>query len=134
MLIGKEELPWEERLSLTWENILSLTRNFVHNEFNVVIDYVIETELDWFCKKNVSDLHAQIRYFVLTAAEDSLIHRLNERGSGDLIERSLFFLKNQLENCASNRRYLYDTTSKPTPEIVKEMVNRSDDYQYLFVH
>jgi cytidylate kinase len=32
------EMPWEEWLSITWKNILSLTRNFVQHDLNVVID------------------------------------------------------------------------------------------------
>ncbi|WP_374016569.1 hypothetical protein ABU162_20235 [Paenibacillus thiaminolyticus] len=32
-----------------------MTRNLIQNDFNVVIDFVVEDELDWFCK-HISDL------------------------------------------------------------------------------
>ncbi len=49
---GRKEPEWGERLAFTWENILSLTKNALANGYDVVIDYIVEEEYDWFCKKS----------------------------------------------------------------------------------
>ncbi|WP_017437823.1 AAA family ATPase [Saccharococcus caldoxylosilyticus] len=118
--------PWEEWLSITWKNILSLTRNFVQHDLNVVIDCVVESELEWFCQ-HISDLNIPIKYIVLIASEDKLIERLNKRGDDHLIDRSLFLLK-KLGSSAGNKKYIYDTTHKQSSEIVHDLMHLSDFY------
>ena len=114
-----EPAPWEERLSLTWKNILALTRNCVENGYDVVIDYVVEDELDWF-RENLRDLHATVRYLVLTADEETLRQRLSQRGDEYLVERSLFLLR-QLTSAAENQNHLVNTTGKTPAEIIQEI-------------
>jgi cytidylate kinase len=120
------EPPWEEWLSITWKNILSLTRNFVQHDLNVVIDFVVEDELGWFYK-HISDLNIQIKYIVLIGNENTLIERLNKRGDARLIDRSLFLLK-KLEHSVTNKKYLYDTTNKQPSEIVHDLIRLPDFY------
>jgi predicted kinase len=123
------EPSWGEWLSITWKNILSLTRNFVQHGLNVVIDFVVEDELEWFCK-HISDLNIQIKYIVLIANEDTLIERLNKRGDARLIDRSLFLLK-KLESSVTNKKYIYDTTHKQPSEIVHDLIRLPDFYLKL---
>ncbi|WP_339315203.1 AAA family ATPase [Paenibacillus sp. FSL R10-2734] len=123
MFKGESEPSWEERLSLTWKNILALTRNFIQHGFNVVIDFVVEDELDWFCK-HVSDLNVRLKYVILTADREKLIERLTIRGDIESLERSLFLL-NKMEMTSSNEPFIKDTTQKQTSEIVEEIINDS---------
>jgi predicted ATPase len=74
MLQHNVDLTWEERLALNWMNLLSLTRNFVQKKLNVVIDYVVEDDLDWFVDQ-LSDMNVQIRYAVLTTEEEKSSYR-----------------------------------------------------------
>lgn len=127
MFVGKEQPPWEEQLSIVWNNILSLTKNFIENNLNVIIDYVVESELEWFCK-HISELNVKIYYFVLRADKDILIRRLNKRGDVRLIQRSLFLL-NKLENSLSNKPYLYDTTNKQPAEIINDLKSRFEQFR-----
>lgn len=115
------DTSWEMRLHLTWENILSLTRNFIQHNFNVVLDFVVEDELDWFCK-HISDLPVTLKYIVLSAEKDKLIERICTRGDHDSIERSLF-LMNKLESTPSNQPFMLDTTEKNTTEIIDEIIH-----------
>ncbi|NGP58332.1 ATP-binding protein [Paenibacillus thiaminolyticus] len=115
------ETSWEERLSLTWENILTLTRNLIQNDFNVVIDFVVEDELDWFCK-HISDLQVTLKYIVMRADKEKLIERIRMRGDIESIERSLFLL-NKLESTPSNQQFLFDTTLRNSTEIVDAIIN-----------
>ena len=115
------ETSWEERLSLTWENIVILTRNLIQNDFNVVIDFVVEDELDWFCK-HISDLQVTLKYIVMRADKEKLIERIRMRGDIESIERSLFLL-NKLESTPSNQQFLFDTTLRNSTEIVDAIIN-----------
>jgi predicted kinase len=121
MLQRNVDLTWEERLALSWMNLLSLTRNFVQKKLNVVIDYVVEDELDWFVDQ-LSDMNVQIRYAVLTAEEEVLKNRLIGRGNPELIDRSMVLLY-QLKTSTQNQLYLYDTSSMLTSEIVEELIH-----------
>jgi broad-specificity NMP kinase len=120
MFEHRSEASWEDRLSLTWKNILALTRNFIQHDFNVVIDFVVEDELDWFCKQ-ISDLQVTLKYIVLRADKEKLIERLRKRGDYDSLERSLFLL-NKLESTPSNKQFMYDTTLRQTEEIVDVII------------
>jgi broad-specificity NMP kinase len=119
MLVGKDELPWERQLTIVWENILSVSRNFIEHGLDVVIDYVVEDELEWFCE-HMSDLNVEIKYVVLRADKNTIVERLNKRGNPDLIERSLFLLS-KLEKSSLNKPYLYDTTNKKPGEILEDL-------------
>ncbi|TDF89719.1 hypothetical protein E1757_34505 [Paenibacillus piri] len=121
MFKGESQPSWEERLNLTWENILALTRNFIVNDLNVVIDFVVEDELDWFCKQ-ISDLNVELRYIILRADKDKLTERLNMRGDIDSLDRSLFLL-NKMESSPSNNQFIYDTTLKQPKEITQDVID-----------
>ena len=118
------EPPWDERLAIMWENILSFTHSLIHHDYNVIIDIVVEDELQWFCK-HFSHLNVKIKYVVLRADKDSLIQRITKRGDTYLIDRSLFLL-NQLENTPENRLHLYDTTNKQPFNILKDIMSSSN--------
>ncbi|NHN35494.1 AAA family ATPase [Paenibacillus agricola] len=121
MFKGESQPSWEERLNLTWKNILALTRNFILNDLSVVIDFVVEDELDWFCNQ-ISDLNVELRYIILRADKDKLIERLNIRGDIDSLERSLFLL-NKMETSPSNNQFFYDSTLKQPNEIVQDVID-----------
>ncbi|OCA87849.1 hypothetical protein A8F94_08395 [Bacillus sp. FJAT-27225] len=124
MLEYGAETEWEDRLRITWDNILSITRNFLVNGYNIVIDFVVEEELEWFCR-NLSDLPVTLNYVVLTAEKEQLFERIRMRGDSDSIERSLCLL-NKLTSTPSNRPFLLKTTYKSTAEIVETIMNGRD--------
>ncbi|MFL8938046.1 AAA family ATPase [Rossellomorea oryzaecorticis] len=111
---------WEERLSLTWEHILALTRGFILKGFNVVIDFVVEEEFDWFCKQ-LSDLQVTMKYIVLKATEETLIERIHTRGDENSIDRSLYLL-NKLQSSPKNQPFLCETTHRQTAGIVHTII------------
>ncbi|MCA1054150.1 ATP-binding protein [Rossellomorea aquimaris] len=115
------EASWEKRLRLTWKHIVSLTRGFIEDDFNVVIDFVVEDELEWFYH-NLSDLQITMKYIVLTAEEENVIERIRIRGDIPSIERSLFLL-NKLRSNPLNQPFLIDTTFRQTAEIVELIIN-----------
>ncbi|GGI15965.1 AAA family ATPase [Gottfriedia solisilvae] len=126
MFRGKIQPPREEMRAIIWKNILSLTRNFLENNINVIIDYVVYSELEWL-DKHLSDLNVKIHYVVLRADDETIIRRLNQRGDDYLIEGSLYLL-DKLENFLPNKNYLYDTTNKQPGEIIHDLISRFDQF------
>ncbi|WP_246042406.1 AAA family ATPase [Cohnella pontilimi] len=118
-----QEVPWEKLISMTWENIVLLTRNFLVHGFDVVVDYVVEEELMWFCEK-LKDLDVDIRYIVLWADETALSQRLKKRGDEYLINRSVFLMQ-KLANLEINRQHLLDISSMETAEVVASILSDS---------
>jgi 2-phosphoglycerate kinase len=122
MYKGKNPPTREEESSIVWKNIFSLTWNFVENNIDVIIDYVVRTELEWF-PMYFSDINVKIYYVVLCADENTLISRLNERGDDFLIEGSLMLLY-KLKNFLPNKNYFYDTTNKLPVQIIQDLKSR----------
>lgn len=110
----KDEVPWLKRLSITWENIISVTRNCLKNNLDIVIDYVVEEELPMFIS-NIEDYEYELYYMVLTADEESIRKRITQRGDICLIERSLF-LRDKLMKDEMNQFHLYDNSNKSLEE------------------
>ncbi|WP_370872345.1 AAA family ATPase [Paenibacillus zeirhizosphaerae] len=125
---GDTEPPWEERLRLAWFNITAVTRNFLRHGFKVVIDFVVEEELDWFCGQ-LSDLDVTLYYAVLYAEPDTLAARLHQRGDEQYIERSLF-LRNKLMASPANGPFLLNTDLKRPEELVKEII-KNDRFKLM---
>ncbi|SFS72744.1 AAA family ATPase [Paenibacillus sp. BC26] len=120
----KDELPlsWEEKLRLTWDNILALTKNLIRNHISIVIDFVVEDEFDWFCEQ-LADLNVDLKYMVLLADQETIVERLTMRGDLDSLERSLYLL-NKMEQTPSVIRFGYNTTgSRPTETADEILVN-----------
>jgi predicted kinase len=125
MFMTEPQPTWEERLSLAWKNILSVTRNFIQGGFNVVIDFVVEDEFEWFCK-HIADLNVHLKYVVLLANKEKITERLSKRGDIHSLTRSLFLL-NKLETSPLNTNYLVDNSLKSPAEIAADIIN---DYRF----
>ncbi|KQX50206.1 AAA family ATPase [Paenibacillus sp. Root444D2] len=120
---GGTEPPWEERLRLAWLNIAAVTRNFLLDGLDVVIDFVVEDELQWFFDQ-LSDLETTLHYVVLYAEANTLTARLHQRGDAQYIHRSLF-LRNKLMASPTNEPFLLDTDNKQPVELAEEIINNS---------
>lgn len=128
MLKGKNLPLWEEYLTIIWQNIISLTQNYIENNINVIIDYAFESEMEWFYTK-ISELNVKIHYIVLRADEEILIKRLKKRGDLYLIEGSLSLL-NKLEQALPSKNYLFDTTHIQPDEIINVLQSNFELFEY----
>ena len=110
---------WEDILKFNWDCIMYTAGRALKEGTDVVIDYVIETELPRV--KALAEAHgAEFYYIVLTASEDAIEKRIRNRGDIDMIERAKF-LKKELEAMPENKGHLYDNTEKSVEETVKEI-------------
>lgn len=116
---ASDRVLWEDILRFNWDCILSTAERALRQGMDVVIDYVIETELP--CVQALAAKHqAALYYVVLTANPEELKKRIRERGDPDLIERSLF-LKKELEALPENRGHLYNNTGKTLHDMIVEI-------------
>ncbi len=116
---ASDPLRWEDILRFNWDCILATADRALREGLDVVIDYVIETELPRVC--TLAGEHcAQLYYIVLTASTEEIERRIRGRGNTDMIERALF-LKRELESLPENRGHLYDNTGKAPWEEVRDL-------------
>jgi len=121
-------MEWAKILKLTWQNILLVADNFLRNNINVIIEYVVEEELEHILSV-VKKYDVEIRYIVMTADEATITERLIQREGDDwLVERALF-LRNKHTNCEGNKPYVYDGSRSPIAEQI-EVVKNFKPYFY----
>lgn len=128
MHVSGRQKPWESKseLSLIWNNILSLTQNFVHNGIDVVIDYVTFQDEAFWLKDKLKGLTENVVYVVLWTDHDTLLKReqfrLPEHQMG---ERCLILIK-EFKESVLNNKYLLDTSQKNVDAIhlvIEELMN-----------
>ena len=118
---------WEDILKFNWDCIIATASRVLSQGMDVLIDYVIESELPKV--RELASLHnAKLYYIVLTASEDELERRIRNRGDLDMIERAKF-LKRKLDSLPENDGHIYDNTDKPLEQMLKEMELK--DYEVL---
>lgn len=119
MHIKGREKPWEseEERSLIWENILSLTKNFISYRNDVVVDYVtFPKEAKWLFQ-NLKELGVEVKYVVLWTDSDTLVNRDNQRQPEHRMgERSLILMKEFIDS-GVEQNHVLDTTSYNSKEI-----------------
>ena len=70
---------------------------------------------------------AKLYYIVLTASEDAITQRIEERGDTEMVERVLF-LKKELEELTENQGHIFDNTGKAIPEEIVELYENMERY------
>lgn len=104
-------IEWKIQLKITWQNILLLLDNYLQNNINVIIDYVIEDELIQILSV-LKKYDIEIRYIVMTADQETIKKRLISRGDAWLVDRALY-LNKKLTKDKNNIMYLYNGMDIP---------------------
>lgn len=130
MHVSGRQMPWESKSesSLIWNNILSLTQNFIQSGIDVVIDYVtFPAEASWL-KDKLKGLTENVIYVVLWTDPETLLKRdqlrLPEHQMG---ERCLSLIK-EFKESVLNHKYLLDTSRKNVdaiPLVIEEIMNNT---------
>jgi 2-phosphoglycerate kinase len=124
MHIGGRKKPWEskEEVSLIWNNILSLTRNFLKYGNDVVIDFVtFPPEASWL-QDNLKDLDVTVKYVVLWTDNDTLIERDSMRKEEHRMGERCLILVNEFKESGLDDKYLIDTSEKDIEYIIGEII------------
>jgi len=114
------QLEWLEILKFNWECIIDVAGKALARGLDVLIDYVVEEELP-LLQKLAKEHDAKLYYLVLTASEEAITKRIQERGDMEMVERALF-LKNKLDHLPENQGHLYDNTGKSVEQEVVEVM------------
>ena len=116
---ASDRVLWEDILRFNWDCIIATAGRALQQGMDVVIDYVLETEMPRILAL-AEEQQAALYYMVLTADADELEKRIRKRGDTDLVERAKF-LKAELETLPENRGHLVDNTGKTAEDIIREM-------------
>jgi broad-specificity NMP kinase len=128
MHINGRKKPWEskEECTLIWNNILSLTTNFINYGNDVVIDYVTFPQEAKWIYENLRYLNVEVNYVVLLTDKETLVNRDNQRKPEDRMgERSLILLNEFIES-GINQNHIIDTTTNTAtdiPHLINEIIN-----------
>ncbi|MBS4172884.1 AAA family ATPase [Bacillus sp. FJAT-49736] len=128
MHVRGRQKPWESKteLNLIWNNILSLTRNFIQNKMDVIIDFVtFPDDAQWF-KDQLQDMEITVIYVVLYTNPETLLNRDQLRAPDNQMGERCIILLEEFRQLDINKKHLLDTSAKNTDdisEIVHEIMN-----------
>lgn len=123
MHINGRKKPWERSVEvLIWDNILSLTKNFVKYGNDVIVDYVtFPKEAEWV-SKNLKSLNVEVIYVVLWTDKETLLTRDNMRMPGARMGERCVILVDEFIESGIKEKYIFDTTDSP-PDDISSVVN-----------
>lgn len=119
--------PWKEgnHLDIFWKNSISLIKNFLDNNYDVVFNYIIKK--DDLIKIQKEFKNQKIKFVLLIADKDTLISRDKERNiDSQMGERVLVLLKELLAE-DYDKKYVLDTTNLSVDKTVNTIIN-SDNF------
>ncbi|WJH35534.1 AAA family ATPase [Paenibacillus sp. CC-CFT747] len=128
MHVNSRQKPWEseQELSLIWNNILSLTQNFVSNGIDVVIDYVTFPSEAYWLKDRLKDLSVNVVYTVLWVDPDTLLRRDKLRKPEHQMGERCLILIDEFKDSGLDTKHLLDTRYNSTDAIdlvIEDIVN-----------
>ncbi|WP_170307990.1 AAA family ATPase [Paenibacillus dakarensis] len=125
MVIGGYKKPWLSpfHVNLIWLNITTLAKNFIHQEHDVVIDYIIFNEnIDYFLNELRTE-DVLVKYVVMITDEEELLRRDGRRSPEDQMqERCIIVLKEILDQNV-HENHILNSTHLNVDEVVDEIVN-----------
>ena len=122
--------PWlcQETKKLTWINILSLVKNLLDFNYDVVIDYVtFPSEANWLVTE-LESKKVRIVYVVFMVDQETIIKRDQSRDhSIQMGERSVILL-NQFREALKDERHILNTQEYSVDQIdqvIKEIMSNN---------
>lgn len=120
--------PWicQETHKLTWINILSLVKNLIQFNYDVVIDYVtFPSEANWLASE-LGSINVRIIYVVFMVDDETIIRRDQLRDpSIQMGERSIILL-NEFREALKDERHILNTQAYSVDqidEVIEEILN-----------
>lgn len=128
MHVNGRKMPWEseEELSLIWNNIASLARNFLSHGTDVVIDYVaFPADAKWLFE-NLGDLQPNLVYVVLWTDKETLRQRDALRSPDERMGERCLVLLDEFAQSGLEERHIFHTSGRSIDElddIIGEIMN-----------
>jgi len=113
------EIEWEDRVSTTWQSIVSIAKSALLEGRNVIIDYVVENELG-LLEQEFQQF--DLRYHVLFPSSEIAQQRLKDRGDTQYSTRQseLFEI---LSSSTKDQSYRIDNSDLTAQETVQVIIN-----------
>lgn len=128
MHVNGRKKPWEsqEEVSLIWDNILSLTKNFLRYGNDVVVDYVTFPQEAKWLSDNLKSLNVEVNYVVLLTDNETLVSRDNMRKPEHRMGERCLILVDEFIESELDEKHIFNT-SKNTPitHVVNEIMNNA---------
>ncbi|KGP80215.1 MULTISPECIES: AAA family ATPase [unclassified Paenibacillus] len=122
--------PWicQETHKLTWINILSLVKNLIQFNYDVVIDYVtFPMEANWLASE-LGSINVRIIYVVFMVDDETIIRRDQLRDpTTQMGERSVILL-NEFKEALKDERHILNTEEYSVDqidEVIEEILNNN---------
>lgn len=121
MHVNGRKKPWESKkeLSLIWNNILCLSKNFISFGNDVVVDYVTFPQEALWLSENLKDLNTEVVYAVLWSDNETLINRDKMRKPENRMGERCLILVNEFMESGLDKNHLIDTSKNSTQDIAK---------------
>lgn len=115
MHVNGRKKPWEseEETSLIWDNILSLTKNFLRYGNEVVVDYVTFPHEAAWMSDNLKELNVEVNYVVLWTDHETLVRRDNMRMPEHRMGERCLILVNEFTESGLDEKHILDTSKNP---------------------
>ncbi len=125
MVIGGHEKPWlsESHLSLIWLNILTITKNFLNNYHDVIIDYVTYYDKTNYMLEGLRDFDIDIKFIVLLVDQEALLRRDRERPVEDQMGERCIIGLNEILESNPPRNHILNTTYIEVVDVVDDILN-----------
>ncbi|WP_368505203.1 AAA family ATPase [Alkalihalophilus sp. As8PL] len=128
MIVSGYKPPWEseESLALVWENIASLSSNFIRSNKNVIIDYVtFEKDVEMFSHKINDEVgQIEIKYVVLWTEEKELLRRDSLRVKEHQMGIRCLQLMEEFKHKGPSERFYLDTSTLELSEAVADILEK----------
>lgn len=128
MHINGRRNPWEseQEVALIWDNLLSLTKNFIHYGNDVVIDYVTFPKEAYWLTQHLTELNVKVIYVVLWADSDILLARDNLREPSHRMGERCLVLVDEFTQANLDEKHILNTSHfsiQQMPNILDDIIN-----------
>jgi len=124
MVVGGYVFPWQDDGNLTellWSNVSALAFNYIGNNFDVVIDYIVFPEQLKYLEKLRCEYNIVLKYVVLMANEDTIRIRDGKRAPEEIMGDRAIEVLNEFKDKEIDSKYILDTSDKSIEDIVLEI-------------
>ena len=131
MHVNGRKKPWEsqEEVSLIWDNILSLTKNFLRYGNDVVIDYVTFPQEAKWVSDNLKNINAEISYVVLWTDIETLVSRDSMRMPEHRMGERCLILVDEFTESGLDEKHIFDTSKNPPITYVVNEIMSNPKYK-----
>ncbi|WP_336773188.1 AAA family ATPase [Paenibacillus sp. MMO-58] len=117
--------PWEskEELALIWTNLLALTRNFLAQGIDVVIDYVTFPNEALWLKEQLRGTLANVSYVVLWTDLETLLTRDQTRLPENRMGERCLILMNEFLESGVEERHIVNNNSRSIEQVIEMIIS-----------